>query len=369
MPKSHVLRTSFPFNSSKFRKELLQWYDVNRRALPWRAPKGQSSNPYRVWLSEIMLQQTTVPAVIPYFLKFIAKWPKVEDLAAANQEDVMAAWAGLGYYARARNLVKCARSVAEERKGEFPSDSKELLSLAGIGPYTAAAIASIAFQIPCVVVDGNIERIAARIFARKEPLPAGKKDLHIAAARFFDGLESGQSASDFPQALMDLGAAICTPQSPKCGFCPVSSFCEALKEGIAESLPARQVKLSKPSRQGKVFWIESEDGKILVERREDDRMLGGMMGLPTSSWDKNIKTTETETGVYCEDGLYLMGVAVHSFTHFNLRLEIWGGRVSSNQIPLRNNQYFLGFNEVGLLEMPSLFRKVVRMVTEGLNLR
>lgn len=365
MPKSHVLRTSFPFNSSKFRKELLQWYDVNRRVLPWRAGKGQYSDPYHVWLSEIMLQQTTVPAVIPYFLKFIAKWPKVEDLAAANQEEVMAAWAGLGYYARARNLVKCAHLVAEERGGEFPSDTKELLSLPGIGPYTAAAIASIAFQTPCVVVDGNIERIAARIFAKKEPLPAGKKDLHIAAARFFEGLESGQPASDFPQALMDLGAAICTPQSPKCGFCPVSSFCKALKEGIAESLPARQAKLSKPNRQGKVFWIESEDGKILVERRDDDRMLGGMMGLPTSSWDKDIRTAETEIGVHCGGRLSLMGVVAHSFTHFNLRLEVWRGQVCSSHIPLRNNQYFLGSNEVKTLEMPSLFRKVVCLLAEG----
>ena len=369
MPKSHVLRTQFPFNSSKFRKELLQWYDVNRRVLPWRAGKGQSPDPYHVWLSEIMLQQTTVPAVIPYFLKFIDKWPKVEDLAAANQEDVMGAWAGLGYYARARNLVKCAHLVAEERNGEFPSDSKELLSLPGIGPYTAAAIASIAFQTPCVVVDGNIERVAARVFSRKELLPVGKKALHLAAAQFFDGLESGQAASDFPQALMDLGAAICTPQSPKCGFCPVSSFCKALKEGIAESLPARQSKLSKPSRTGKVFWIESEDGKILVERRDEDRMLGGMMGLPTSSWDKNIKAPETEIGVYCNGELSLMGFVVHSFTHFNLRLEIWKCRVSSSQIPLRNNQSFLDFNEMSLLGMPSLFRKVVRMLTEGPNSR
>lgn len=369
MPKSHVLRTSFSFNSAKFRKELLTWYDANRRILPWRAAKGQKSNPYHVWLSEIMLQQTTVPAVIPYFLKFITKWPKLEDLAAANQEEVMAAWAGLGYYARARNLVKCAHLVAEGRKGELPSAIEELLSLPGIGPYTAAAVSAIAFQNPCVVIDGNVERVAARVFAQKEPLPAAKKNLHLAASAFFEGLKSGQAAADFPQALMDLGAAICTPQSPKCGICPVSSFCKAREEGIAESLPARQAKLVKPTRLGKVFWIESEDGNILVERRDEDRMLGGMMGLPTSSWDKNIKTAETEIGVYCEGRLSFRGVVAHSFTHFNLRLEIWGACVSSNQAPLRNNQCFLGFNEVKLLEMPSLFRKVVRRVTEGSNSR
>ncbi|MGI9348616.1 MAG: A/G-specific adenine glycosylase, partial [Amylibacter sp.] len=255
-------------NKNKIAEDLLSWYDINARKLPWRIPPLESKtgvlpNPYYIWMSEVMLQQTTVAAVKEYFLKFITLWPTVFDMANAKDEDVMAAWAGLGYYARARNLLKCARVIKNQYDGKFPSNEKDLLSLPGIGPYTAAAIMSIAFNKKAIVLDGNIERVMSRIHAVQEPLPASKKALWLLAS----DLTPENRCGDYAQAVMDLGATICTPRSPKCSICPWNYNCEGLLSGIADGLPNKTPKLKKPTRVGTVYVAISNDKSILLERR------------------------------------------------------------------------------------------------------
>jgi len=279
---------------------LLCWYAVDKRQLPWRAEKGARPDPYRVWLSEVMLQQTTVAAVKPYYEKFTALWPDVGALAAAEDAEVMAAWAGLGYYARARNLLACARAVA----GGFPSEESELRKLPGIGAYTAAAIAAIAFGRRAVVVDGNIERVVSRLHAVKEPLPAARPGIRA----LMDALTPRQDAGDFAQAMMDLGATICTPRNPDCGRCPISSFCAAFAEGRPEAYPVKAAKAARPRREGIAYWLE-HDGHVLLVRRPPKGLLGGMLALPTeaepvpAAWQR-------------------AGAVEHVFTHFALTIEL-----------------------------------------------
>lgn len=304
-----------------------------------------------------MLQQTTVPAVGPYFLTFLEKWPSVHDLAKAPREDVLAAWAGLGYYARARNLHKCAEIVSRDHGGSFPDDEKSLQKLPGIGPYTSAAITAIAFDKPASVVDANVERVMARIFCVKKPLPGSKKDLVSKAARISEGRKD--RPGDFAQALMDLGAVICTPASPKCGACPVSRFCEAREKGIQESLPARQKKAEKPRKYGYVYWIENPQGAVLFERRPEKGMLGGMMGLPGSDWLQDRKLLRHPAFV-CAEKETLSEKVFHSFTHFDLELTLQKTSISAGQA----GQYahWVKKEDIAALGLPTLFRKAVKLM-------
>ena len=266
-------------------QRLLAWYDLHARTLPWRVGPAQRAagrlpDPYRVWLSEVMLQQTTVAAVKGYFERFTHRWPTVQALAAAPEAEVMAEWAGLGYYARARNLIACARVVADEFGGQFPRTGDELVKLPGIGPYTAAAIAAIAFDRPETVVDGNVERVMARLHAIEEPLPAAKRRLAGLAAR----LTPPERPGDHAQALMDLGATVCTPKSPSCGACPWAGDCAAHKKGLANVLPRRAPRAARPTRHGIAYIARRADGAWLVERRPSRGLLGGMLGWPCSEW-------------------------------------------------------------------------------------
>lgn len=351
MAKSHASQPKTP----EFQQKLLGWYDKHRRVLPWRARAGQKANPYYVWLSEIMLQQTTVQTVGPYFEKFIAKWPKVSDLAAAPSDDVMHAWAGLGYYARARNLLKCAIQVSDDLKGKFPSDEIELQKLPGIGPYTSAAIAAIAFDQQATVIDGNVERVVSRVCLIEEPLPLSKPTIRKEAHILFQDVAR---PGDFAQAMMDLGATICTPQSPKCGMCPVSSLCLAREAGRQAELPAKAAKKARPQRHGQVFWLVSSKG-ILVEKRDPSRMLGGMMGLPTSDWDANGDAFDPPAKL--KKKLKPAGVVHHTFTHFDLSLEILEAELAPGDLPLGDSWKLIaasGINDVGF---PTLFKKVVKL--------
>ena len=291
--------------------KILAHYDAHARVLPWRSPPGGPlPDPYRVWLSEVMLQQTTVAAVKAYFDRFTTRWPTVAALAAADDADVMADWAGLGYYARARNLLACARVVAHELGGRFPDTEERLRRLPGIGPYTAAAIAAIAFGRRAVVVDGNVERVITRLYAMETPLPAARSEI----AELTDALTPDRRAGDFAQAMMDLGATICTPRKPACAICPVASDCKGRTD--AERFPVKPPKTAKPERTGTVLWIERGEAVFLV-RRPDKGLLGGMRALPGCDW--------RGTGVAPVWGLNRegLGEVVHVFTHFRLEMEVF----------------------------------------------
>jgi A/G-specific adenine glycosylase len=299
-------------DSKAFRTALLDWYDAHGRTLAWRTDRP---DPYRVWLSEVMLQQTTVPHATPYFLKFTQVWPTVSDLAAAQDGDVMAAWAGLGYYARARNLLACARAVARDHDGVFPGTEVALRALPGVGAYTAAAVASIAFGQPANVVDGNVERVMSRIFAVETPLPAAKPELTALAAQFVTADRPG----DWPQALMDLGATVCKPKSPLCLVCPVASFCAGLKTGEPQSYPRKSAKAVRPRRYGHAYVLFRDDGAVAVIRRPDKGLLGGMLGLPTSDWSDRALPPVFPVQADWKD----VGEIEHVFTHFALTLQVW----------------------------------------------
>ena len=299
---------------------LLDWYDKNARILPWRARPGQAASSYHVWLSEIMLQQTTVTTVIPYFEKFLTLFPTLADLAAAEDETVMAAWAGLGYYSRARNLVKCARLVVSDYGGAFPDTEEALLKLPGIGPYTAAAIAAIAFNRPAAPVDGNIERVLARLFDMHTPLPALKAEIKAENQKLVPPSRPG----DFAQAMMDLGATLCTPKRPDCLICPWRDMCQARANGTAELLPKKTPKKPKPERSGMVFWLENQKGKVLMARRPDKGLLGGMLVFPSTGWDApNDSALPGILPPRMQKGWTpLEAEVVHVFTHFRLTLSV-----------------------------------------------
>ncbi|MEM7569015.1 MAG: A/G-specific adenine glycosylase [Pseudomonadota bacterium] len=296
--------------------DLLIWYDRHARDLPWRKRGGERADPYHVWLSEIMLQQTTVVAVAPYFAKFLAAFPRVEDLAAAEDGVVMEMWAGLGYYARARNLLKCARTVVGAHGGHFPQTLEGLKALPGIGDYTAAAIAAIAFNQPAAVVDGNIERVITRLFTIDTPLPKAKPAIKDQVA----ALTPQDRPGDFAQAMMDLGATICTPKAPKCLLCPWAGDCAAHAQGREEAFPVKPPKKPKPKRYGTVFWME-KDGAVFLIRRPDKGLLGGMLALPSSEWseaaDPGLSAAPLEAEWQC-----LPNQVRHVFTHFELTLTV-----------------------------------------------
>ena len=300
-------------NEASFSERLLDWYDQNRRTLPWRAGPNEHADPYHVWLSEIMLQQTTVATVKAYFEAFTKRWPTVSDLAAASLDDVLTAWAGLGYYARARNLHKCAVEIAERRQGQFPHNEADLLILPGVGAYTAAAIAAIAFDQRAVVVDGNIERVISRWYALQNPLPGARPQIRTLTDRVTPMTRS----RDFPQAMMDLGAGICTPRSPTCLLCPISSGCAAFAAGTQIEFPRKTPKKQRPTRQGLAYWV-ARDGFVLLTRRPESGLLGGMMEVPGSDW---IDATEPMLPLV-PDGAVLPGTVEHAFTHFHLRVRV-----------------------------------------------
>ena len=334
---------------------LLEWYRAQHRRLPWRAPPGKRQDPYAVWLSEIMLQQTTVTTVIPYYLKFMKRWPNFNALAKADAADVMAAWAGLGYYSRARNLHACARRVAEEFGGNLPNDEADLLKLPGIGPYTAAAIAAIAFGKQAAPVDGNIERVLSRLRAIGEPLPASKPLIRQAASE----LAPAEHAGDFAQAMMDLGAGICTPKSPSCMLCPWNTVCEGLKKGIAAELPRRADKKARPTRRGATFVLLSEASEVFLERRAGKGLLAGMHGTPVTPFEeaapKDVMAAAPAKVAYER----LRDPVAHTFTHFDLELEVHVARIAS-RASVKAQGEWAPLESLSEFALPTLFSKVIR---------
>ena len=357
---------------------LLAWYDRHRRTLPWRAAKGERADPYCVWLSEIMLQQTTVRAVAPYYARFLARWPDVCALAAAPLDDVLKGWAGLGYYARARNLLACARAVVERHGGAFPASEDELRALPGIGDYTAAAIAAIAFDVPASPVDGNIERVVARLFAVEDPMPGAKPRLRQLAR----SITPQKRAGDFAQAMMDLGATICSPKRPACALCPWNDNCAAFARGDAETFPRRTPKREGVLRRGAVFVVRRADGYLLVRPRLAKGLLGGMTEVPTTAWSADFdesdvlthapilssplpageRSTSGDSIAGCrERGIAwrrVAGVVRHVFTHFPLELSVYVSDVAA-ETPAPDGARWARISELSGEALPSLMRKVV----------
>jgi len=336
---------------------LLAWYDRHGRDLPWRVRGAARPDPYRVWLSEIMLQQTTVATVGPYFRAFLQRWPTVADMAAAPVEAVLDAWAGLGYYARARNMHRCAQVIRGEFAGIFPDDEVRLRQLPGIGPYTAAAVAAIAFDRRASVVDGNVERVVARLFAVETPLPAAKAHLRDLAA----GLLPADSPTDFrygdfAQAMMDLGATVCLPRAPRCDLCPLAPGCAGRSAGIADTLPHQAAKTPRPTRRGVAFWIERPDGAILLRRRPPRGLLGGMLELPSTDWRETDWPPAEARAVapLRADWRPLPGIVRHTFTHFHLELAVWAGSAADDSAGL-----WVRREELDDLALPTLMRKAV----------
>ncbi|WP_036258466.1 A/G-specific adenine glycosylase [Methylocapsa aurea] len=334
---------------------VLDWYDRHRRVLPWRALPGRPADPYVVWLSEIMLQQTTVAAVKPYFTGFLARWPTVGLLADAPVDEVMRQWAGLGYYSRARNLHACAKMIAADLNGAFPDSEAGLLALPGIGPYTAAAIAAIAFGRRAVVVDGNVERVIARFFAIAEPLPAAKPAIRERAGE----LTPSERPGDFAQAMMDLGATICTPRQPACAICPLLTGCESRAAGSPEDFPRKRKKPPKPLRRGAAFYVRREDGAVLVRTRAPKGLLGGMVEIPGTAWEAEFDPERAAMQAPIEAPYRKLGAEVeHVFTHFALRLEIYVAEVGQGQEAPAGCRWAAA-RDLADEALPSVMRKVV----------
>jgi A/G-specific adenine glycosylase len=340
--------------------ELLAWYDRHARSMPWRVGPaerraGMRPDPYHVWLSEVMLQQTTVAAVRDYFRRFLALWPDVRSLAAAEDAAVMAEWAGLGYYARARNLLKCARAVAA--LGGFPDNREGLLALPGIGPYTASAIAAIAFDRVETVMDGNVERVCSRLFRVETALPRAKPQLHALAARLTPTERSG----DHAQAMMDLGATICTPRSPACGICPLRAPCLARAAGVQADLPRKAPKTAKPVRCGYAYLVRRADGAWLLERRPDRGLLGGMLGWPGSDWAEAPAEAPPIDARWRDPGLEVR----HTFTHFHLRLALRVAEVGPGAEASRGS--FVPRPDFRPSALPTVMRKAYDLAASALG--
>ncbi len=342
-----------------FREVLLEWYDANARDLPWRYRSGATPEPYKVWLSEIMLQQTTVTAVIPYFLKFTALWPNVFALADADIDDVMREWAGLGYYARARNLHKCAQIVAYVRGGVFPEDQRELMALPGIGEYTSAAIRAIAFGQPATVVDGNVERVMARVHGLSGDAKSVKKEAKAHARAYFEGYEA--RPGDLAQAFMDLGATICIPKVPRCGGCPIENLCNSAHVPMSgKSVKSSISSSTKPVRKGYVYWIKNKRGEVLLVRRPQGGLLGGMVGLPTSLWAEDYQYAYPPSYLRDEELNFLNLSFHHHFTHFILELQL--AHVSLDlRYPLEDNEFWASKGTLIESGLPSVFKKAAHL--------
>ena len=339
-------------------QSILAWYDAHARVMPWRVSPADRSmgilpDPYQVWLSEVMLQQTTVAAVKSYFVAFTNRWPRIEDLAAAKDEEVMAAWAGLGYYARARNLLRCARVVANEYDGIFPSREDELLRLPGIGPYTAAAVAAIAFDQPATVLDGNVERVMSRVYAVLEPLPNSKEQLRSLAR----ALTPKDRPGDYAQAVMDLGATICTPRNPNCTACPWEKNCKANLENIAHELPKKLPKRAKPTRYGHAFIMRDDTARVIMERRADKGLLGGMLGWPGNDWGEAQQSAKPPMAL---NWATAATTVIHVFTHFRLELTVHVASVGDDA-PLLENFAWHDISDVK--GMPTVMQKAWKVAT------
>ena len=336
-------------------KTLLRWYAANGRILPWRVrpqdlESGQTPDPYKVWVSEIMLQQTTVKTVIPYFQNFIRKWDCIDKLSRANESDILAFWAGLGYYARGRNLLRCAKELRDKFNGKIPNDKNKLLSLPGIGEYTASAIRSIAFGEKEVVIDANIERVVCRLFKIEKPIKQSKSDIKKYAAQLFLQCHSG----DLAQALMDFANSVCKSKKPSCTQCPISKACLSLKFNVVESIPAKQIKKNKPLKKGYVFFARVMPNNFLLERRPSNGILGGLLGFPTTKWAmKKIEPTFP----FRANWTYTNLVVTHQFSHFKLQLQIILG--DTERTMFDNSKYMVvDSQKFDLLSLPTLMRKV-----------
>ncbi len=357
---------SRPLTVRKFRAaELLAWYDQHRRDLPWRAKPSDFADPYRVWLSEIMLQQTTVAAVIPYYARFLDRFPDILALARADLDEVLALWAGLGYYARARNLHVCARQVATVHRGRFPNSEEELLRLPGIGPYTAAAIAAIAFNRPTLPVDGNVERVVARLFAVEAALPSARPSIRALAVP----LAPQRRPSDFAQAMMDLGATVCTPSAPACPSCPLARSCAAHLAGDPEAFPRKAKKRKGALRRGGAFVAIRADGRVLVRQRAAKGLLGGMLEVPTTAWLSEFDEAEALAQAPCfalrDDAgtrkirwRRVTGTVAHAFTHFPLELAVFVARLPAGA-SAPEGTHWLPRQEFSRTALPSVMRKVL----------
>ena len=347
-------------HSEDYADALLAWYDRDRRALPWRAEPGVTPDPYRVWLSEIMLQQTTVKAVLQRYANFLRRWPDVSALAGAELGEVLAAWSGLGYYARARNLHACAREVAERYNGRFPETEAELRKLPGVGDYTAAAMAAIAFGARATPIDGNIERVVARLFAVTAPLPTAKAEIRTLAK----GLTPEERAGDFAQAMMDLSAALCRPKRPACGLCPLRSGCSGNAKGLAEVLPYRDEKPDRPTRHGTAFVAQRDDGAVLLRRRPLKGLLGGMLEIPSSPWFEGRSANPLpDYAPLKAQWREVPGIVEHAFTHFHLELSVYLAEVSSGAKLTKVTQpercHWVHVRDLHRAALPSVMRKVI----------
>lgn len=353
-----VMKTVKTPDPQVIRSAVLDWYDAHRRDLPWRTKPGEHADPYHVWLSEIMLQQTTVATVGPYFGDFVATWPTVGALAGASLDDVLVKWQGLGYYARARNLHKCALVVTDDLNGQFPTTVNELEKLPGIGPYTAAAIAAIAFDQPAVPVDGNIERVCARLHEIREQLPKGKVAIKAAAETYTGSERPG----DFAQALMDLGATVCTPSSPKCPKCPLKQHCGAHASGRQETIPVRAPKKKRPERCCVMFWLQNEDGELLLRKRDERGLLGGMSELPSTPWLEGAWPDDREiiahqpVGIEWDD---VPGEAHHIFTHFRLSIRVQRGVVDQR---INTDGFWVKLEDLPKHALPTAIKKAIALV-------
>ena len=332
---------------------MLAWYDAHRRELPWRARAGAQADPYRVWLSEIMLQQTTVQAVGAYYVKFLKAWPTVRDLAAAEQDAVLTAWAGLGYYARARNLHAAAKIVAGELGGKFPRTYEGLRALPGVGDYTAGAIAAIAFDLPHAAMDANAERVIARLFAIDEPLPKSKPAMRAA----LQALVPQKRAGDFAQALMDLGSLICTPKRPACARCPWAKGCLARRRGIQEQLPVKAAKMVRPLRRGAAFVARDADGAVLLVKRPEKGLLGNMMQPPLGPWAEEFPSTAEamKQAPFKANWKKRPGVVRHGFTHFELEIEVYSTDVAKR--PKADGRWV---GDLSTAALPTVMKKIVQ---------
>ena len=342
-------------------RRLLAWYDRHRRVLPWRVPPGGRPDPYRVWLSEVMLQQTTVATVGPYFEDFIARWPNVEALATASRDQVMHAWQGLGYYARARNMHDCARILSRDYAGVFPEDEPALRALPGIGAYTSAAIAAIAFAHPATVVDGNIERVMARLHGIDVPLGQAKARLKALA----EALTPRRRPGDYAQAVMDLGATICTPRRPACGRCPWARSCIGRATGRAEVLPVKALKKKKPVRHGITYWTVRPDRTVLLRKRPETGLLGGMMEVPSTAWREaawSDRAARAEAPVKGARWRSLPGTVRHSFTHFHLEIMVRSALVSNAEAAASG--IWCPIDQFGDHALPTVMKKVIRHALE-----
>lgn len=335
-------------------QQLLAWYDIHRRVLPWRARKGAKADPYRVWLSEIMLQQTTVAAVGPYFRKFLERWPNVMALASAELDDVLAAWAGLGYYARARNLHRAAKMVACELGGVFPSTAEELRALPGVGTYTAGAIAAIAFDEREAAMDANAERVVARLFAIETPMPKAKSEIREAG----QSLVPEKHAGDFAQALMDLGSAICTPKRPSCNNCPLAGGCRARVKGIQELLPVKAPERVRPLKRGAAFVACDAKGAVLLVRRPEDGLLGGMMQPPLGPWTEEFPSAKEALfqAPFRAAWEKRAGIVRHGFTHFALEIEVY---VAALRVRPRAEGRWIARDDLASAALPTAMRKIL----------